>query len=179
MNSLCEFIDILREQRHDFMNELQIIYGYLQIQKEDNAREYIKELSERSNKISELYSLGDNILGYILELNIRKLWLSSVKVSLDIEISRLNKEPFLNEYNKKFDLVNNIFKEIKHEEIEMVYVYFFEDDIGQSLLISNDESMLDEINWMENWDELHTDISDLQLCKCNYGENIAYRIIFL
>lgn len=36
------FKEILRIQRHDFLNHLQIIQGYLQLKKPEKAEDYIK-----------------------------------------------------------------------------------------------------------------------------------------
>ena len=45
MNELENYISLLRKQRHDFMNDLQVIYGYLQIKRTQGALEYIDRLS--------------------------------------------------------------------------------------------------------------------------------------
>ncbi|WP_193353682.1 Spo0B domain-containing protein, partial [Clostridium tetani] len=36
-------IDSLRTQRHDFMNEIQVLYGYMQINKYEEALNYLKK----------------------------------------------------------------------------------------------------------------------------------------
>lgn len=39
-----ETIDILRVHRHDFMNHIQVIYGLLQLKKQETAEEYVREV---------------------------------------------------------------------------------------------------------------------------------------
>lgn len=39
-----ETVDLLRTQRHDFLNHLQVIQGMLQLRKFDNAIEYVKDI---------------------------------------------------------------------------------------------------------------------------------------
>lgn len=39
-----EIVDLLRSQKHDFVNHLQVIQGMLQLRKLDNALEYIKDI---------------------------------------------------------------------------------------------------------------------------------------
>ena len=65
MDNNC--IELLRKERHEFMNNLQIIYGYLQINKNDKALEYIKKVSKNNSILSELYNLRDNKFAYNLE----------------------------------------------------------------------------------------------------------------
>lgn len=47
-----DLLDILRIQRHDFMNHLQVISGLLQLKKPDRALEYINEVAEKLKKVS-------------------------------------------------------------------------------------------------------------------------------
>lgn len=41
-------LEVLRVQRHDFVNHLQVISGLLQLKKYDRAAEYIKEVAEKT-----------------------------------------------------------------------------------------------------------------------------------
>ncbi|OFI07213.1 hypothetical protein CLOACE_04040 [Clostridium acetireducens DSM 10703] len=179
MNNLGDFINLIRKQRHDFMNDIQIIYGYIQTNKIDKACTYINKISEINEAISEIYNLGDNNFALCIESNIRKLIRNDVKFDIDIEIEFFNFNIFEKSYDKKCTLVNNIFNELENNGTECVYIYIFHDDLGQSLLISDDEGMLDEINWMENWNKEKIDIVDLELYTCYYDNSKAYRINFI
>ncbi|WP_027625004.1 Spo0B domain-containing protein [Clostridium lundense] len=178
MDDLYNLIEALRKQRHDFMNDLQIVYGYLQIGKENKAKDYIKKLSLQNEALSEIYGLGDNYLAYSLEKNIKQCNSNDIEINIDIEISQFNKNPFELEYNKKINLVNNIFNELEKNKPKCIYIYFFEDSIGVSLFISNDDSMIDEINWMDSWSILDNCIEDIEVYKCEFGECLAYRLVF-
>jgi len=46
MRNMGEFNLALREQRHDFLNHLQVISGFIQINKTDKAKEYLLSLSD-------------------------------------------------------------------------------------------------------------------------------------
>ncbi len=109
MNELENYISLLRKQRHDFMNDLQVIYGYLQMMRPKGALDYIDRLSKENEIISEIYKLQDNKFSLCLENNIVKLWANEIKVEIDIEISNFKSKIFENEYNKKKDLVKTIF----------------------------------------------------------------------
>jgi sensor histidine kinase regulating citrate/malate metabolism len=39
----CEILNLMREQRHDFVNHFQVVLGYLQLKKTGLAAEYIKQ----------------------------------------------------------------------------------------------------------------------------------------
>ena len=178
MIELEDYVNLLRKQRHDFMNDLQVIYGYLQMKRPQEALGYIDRLSKENEIISEIYRLQDNGFSLCLESNIKKLWADDIKVDIDIEISNFKKKIFENDYNKKSDLVNTIFMEIEETNVNFVYIYIFEDELGESLLVTNNETMVDEISWMSEWQQIHMEIEDLRIYRCAFDNNIAYRLIF-
>jgi len=178
MNELENYISLLRKQRHDFMNDLQVIYGYLQIKRPQGALEYIDRLSKQNEIISEIYKLQDNGFSLCLENNIKKSWANETTVEIDIEISNFKNKIFQNEYNKKCDLVNTIFMELEATDENFVYIYIFQDELGESLLVTNNEVMIGEISWMEEWQKIDIDIDDMKIYKCGFDNNIAYRLIF-
>ncbi len=53
-----EMIEVLRVQRHDFMNHLQVILGLLQLKKYDRAGEYIKKVAADMERAGALVRLG-------------------------------------------------------------------------------------------------------------------------
>lgn len=173
-----DFVKFIRTQRHDFMNHFQIIYAYIQMGKAEEAKEYINGLSKKNQIISSLYNLGDGVLALYLEKNIERLWKQGVIVLLDIEIDYLRLANFKCDYYKKCTLVNNIFNDIENNNFKFVYIYIFQDDMGENLFISNKEELVDEISWMEEWEKLPTGIQNVQLYKCNYEGNLAYRMVY-
>lgn len=42
--SIQDILELIARKNHDFLNHLQVISGFLQLNKEDKAREYIKEM---------------------------------------------------------------------------------------------------------------------------------------
>jgi hypothetical protein len=178
MSELENYISLLRKQRHDFMNDLQVIYGYLQMKRPQGALDYIDRLSKENQIISEIYKLQDNGFSLCLENNIKRLWGNEVKVEIDIEISNFRNKIFENGYNKKSEIVNTIFTEVEDTNMNFVYIYIFEDELGESLLITNNEAMSDEISWMDEWQKIDMEIDDLRIYRCGFDNNIAYRLIF-
>lgn len=45
-----EMIKMLRRQRHDFVNHIQVVHAYLQIGKVEKALAYLEELAKDQNK---------------------------------------------------------------------------------------------------------------------------------
>lgn len=51
-------LDLIRFQRHDFLNHLQVISGFLQLGKVDRAADYINQLSAEIQETGKLMRLG-------------------------------------------------------------------------------------------------------------------------
>ncbi|CAG7840354.1 hypothetical protein Z959_00775 [Clostridium novyi B str. ATCC 27606] len=179
MGELYKFISEFRKQRHDFMNYVQIIYGYIQLDKKEDAKRYINKIIGENKNISKIYSLGDQCFGFCIEKLIKELNEKEIKFELDIEINRFSKNVFYNEYYKKQRILNNIFHELENNNLRFVYIYIFEDELGESLLIANGESSVNELDWMEEWEEINIDLNDTKLHKYVYGNNLAYRLTFI
>lgn len=58
MGELDEMLELMRVQRHNFANHLQVISGLLQLKKYDRAFEYIKGVGEELNRAGALARLG-------------------------------------------------------------------------------------------------------------------------
>ncbi|OPJ55557.1 Spo0B domain-containing protein [Alkalithermobacter paradoxus] len=50
--------ELLKEQRHDFLNEIQIIYGYMKLNRTDKVIEYINKCSKNAKINSKLSNLN-------------------------------------------------------------------------------------------------------------------------
>jgi sensor kinase SpoOB-type protein len=61
-----------REQRHDYMNIFQIIYGYLQLKKADKAIEQIKKITNMTTSISKIYNISVLSISLLLEKKIKE-----------------------------------------------------------------------------------------------------------
>jgi hypothetical protein len=59
-------LDVLRQYRHDVMNDLQLIRGYVQMNKTESVFQSIQRAVEQSQKLSEFSVLPDALLGFVL-----------------------------------------------------------------------------------------------------------------
>ncbi|KHO38256.1 hypothetical protein OR62_10725, partial [Clostridium tetani] len=119
----------------------------------------------------------DKFLAYILENNIKNINKYGILLDIELEISSFNDIYFEDGFYKKRHLVNNIFNELK-KDAEEIYVYLFENELGKSLLISNDEEVKDELDWIEEWDNIQVDIEKFYVYRYKGNGHIGYRIIF-
>lgn len=180
MKNLIEHMDEIiknaRLERHDNMNDLQVIYGYIQLKKYDKLEEFVSKLCLKNNILGSIYNLGDEYLAYALEKAMKKLWAKGIDVDVDIEIKKIERPLFKNNYYKKNGIINKIFSDVEKVIIDSVYIYIYEDFYGLSLLIANSERI---INNYENIQKefVSIDCEDIKLLKLKIQDNIGYRII--
>ncbi|NIK75957.1 hypothetical protein FHS15_001064 [Paenibacillus castaneae] len=59
-------IRTLNHHRHDWMNDLQVVFGYIRLKKLDKAAEYVEKISERMQAESNISKLGvPSLISYI------------------------------------------------------------------------------------------------------------------
>ncbi len=57
-NDICPaIIRMLRAQRHDFVNHIQVVHALLQLGKIDRARDYLEGLAKNSDMVDETLRL--------------------------------------------------------------------------------------------------------------------------
>lgn len=77
--------DNFRAQRHDFMNYFQILYGYIQLGKINEANEYIKGIMELNKNMSKAYSISLLKVSILLDKMVREFSDIDCIVELDIK----------------------------------------------------------------------------------------------
>lgn len=87
-------IEELRIQRHDFMNYMQVIFGYIQINKPDNASEYIKKINSRMITLSRIFNLESSYLGILLQNLIGTIYKLGAEIIFENEINYIDKVVF-------------------------------------------------------------------------------------
>ncbi len=77
----------LSEQRHDFFNLLQLIYGYTQLKKPDKVLECITSHSSRMENIGRLYNCKCISLADLLYTKIKEAEGADIDFEIDIDIN--------------------------------------------------------------------------------------------
>lgn len=81
-----EILDLLRDQRHDFLNHLQVIMGNLQLKKADRAENYCRQVTSQILSLGSLTKMDNPYLSLVLLLLLQRA------KSLDIDL-RIGIEP--------------------------------------------------------------------------------------
>ncbi len=103
-------IEQMRLQRHDFMNYLQVIYGYIQINKPAEAINYIKNINKYMIALSKIFNLECDTLGMFFQEFISKCNKFYIEIEIDLRIEYISCEHFSKDIEKRkilFDLVTD------------------------------------------------------------------------
>lgn len=133
--SVVEFKRLLREQRHDFMNMFQIVYGYIQLGKVDKAIYSVNKVIELNSNISKLYSLSIFTISLFMDKKIREFTDFDMKINLavknmtDYEIRSIeNEKEILGSLISIFDKI--IDRDIKDTETLNISIIEFDEGIS-------------------------------------------------
>jgi len=77
----------LSEQRHDFFNLLQVLYGYTQLKKPDKVLEHISEYCKRMENIGRLYNCKCIKLADLLYNKVKEAESFDLKLEVSVEVS--------------------------------------------------------------------------------------------
>jgi len=105
-----EVVKSIREQRHDFMNHIQVIWGYLQLKKTEEAVRYISRINKEYNIYSYIFKLGNPTLSLFLYSYVKRAY------KLGIEI----------DFEAEFDFEGNTLESVGHSEIKKLETLFGE-----------------------------------------------------
>jgi len=79
-----EIMFLLRRQRHDFINHIQVISGYIQLKKSEQALAYLKQVQVQMDKTGRLMHLAHPDLALISLAKIEAASAGGILVDLDI-----------------------------------------------------------------------------------------------
>ncbi len=169
-NLLRDLKDISRNQRHDYMNVLQIVYGNLQLKKNDEAINHIKKASNITSSISRIHNISIPSICLLLDVKTREAYNKGIIIYYDIkkeiesEYRYLNNEEFLIFKMKK--IINYLLD--KYDSIE--------EDIKVKINIKEEKDSL-EISFCENL-LLNEFENLLKIYSCTYKTNNELKIVF-
>lgn len=110
---------LARQQRHDFMNFFQVIYGYLQLNKKDKAIDQIKKITKMSSNLSKVFKLSIPSISFLLSKKINDAnnydisLVYQVKSEIPDELRDIeNEEEIMTTLNGIFDSVIGFFENI-------------------------------------------------------------------
>jgi len=107
---ITPLITFIREQRHEFLNFLQVVLGYCQLGKYERVENYIKELQNELSMDSALFRLDfDELILLLLKIRVKFLD-KGIKIIYHFDIKDMkplveNKESLLKELESKIEFL--------------------------------------------------------------------------
>lgn len=150
----------VRNQRHDFMNYLQVIYGYLQINRPNDAVEYIKKINKKMIMLSQIYNIDSPVISMFVHDIISQLEKNNIEWELKniesyISNEDLSKNIYIYKelYKKHISLIHNFIKNnMINEEVD---IYLVNHNQRPSFILMNNTLTLKELDYLElkNYEE--------------------------
>ncbi|MGI5921449.1 MAG: Spo0B domain-containing protein [Syntrophomonadaceae bacterium] len=129
-------VDIIRRMRHDFGNYLQVIGGYLELDKKEQAQYYIREIAGRMAQeriIFELLPADQALYFYQQVLLARELGVILVYEDFDIKSLAV-----LEAYQEPGNTLKKLADGINKENDVVIALSLYEDENGIELLFKSD-----------------------------------------
>ncbi len=133
-----DIIKLLRVQKHDFLNHFQVILGYLQLEKYENALEYTKNAINITQENGSIMKLNTNLSFLFMNLLLK---IQMIGVEPKIKISTLLDKINNKEEDNLCKIIDNLWKtitaqllrcstderylEINIHEVEENYIFSF------------------------------------------------------
>lgn len=162
----------IRSQRHDFMNYLQIIYGYLQMDRREKAMDYIMRINRRMLLDGKLGSLEDRGLYLAISSFVDECYKHNVEAELccnepyiSYGINTENIKKAVEDFSLAAEAMGG-YIEKKGVPGSRVYMYLYGDESIKVFIASTEEQNLNDI-YSRNWEEYNGNSSVMVCCDCS------------
>ncbi|NMA02036.1 MAG: hypothetical protein GX923_05665 [Clostridia bacterium] len=118
-NLVSKLLEANRHLRHDFLNHLQVIWGYVQLDKKEQAIDYIQEVTRYIQGLREINKILDDQLAgelsvYILKIGLNPGFQLSVPEKWNVKIAHRNR------YSSFFQgLFSFLMEDINEEKVKL------------------------------------------------------------
>lgn len=151
-NEIDYAVDLIRMQRHDFMNYLQVIYGYIQINKANEALRYIKDINNKMMLLSRIYNIDSPILSLLLNDFVMKCTEYYIENELycecdfnSIEFSKDSFKKMHEKFQKVFNRILKHFSELNDDDKKYVLIGIGNKNGYINIIFSNSKAILDDM----------------------------------
>lgn len=141
-----EIVNHIRAQRHDFMNDIQVIWGYLQLGKPEEARKYIVGMNRHMDLYSNLFHLGNPTLSLFLYDHISMAEKMGLLVDFSSDLLRVNSEAFASGYHEKLNLMDCLLQRVIEESYRggsTVYIDIYSESNNIYIVFANNPDVSD------------------------------------
>ena len=101
---------LLREQRHDYMNIFQIIYGYLQLNNKEMAIEHIKKAINSSSNSSKCFYISIFSISLLLEKMMKVCESKGIEIIFDVDSCVNSDIRCIDDENTIVDCISKLFE---------------------------------------------------------------------
>jgi hypothetical protein len=143
-------VDLMRMQRHDFMNYLQVVYGYIQINKPKEAVEYIKCVNNKMTMLSKIYNIDCSVLSVLLNDFVFQCTKYYIGTEFFTEIESIDEDVFTKDidnvkvkFDRVFEWIINKCKDIDNEEFKTVSIEIIGNKDDFTIRFSNSKDIDD------------------------------------
>lgn len=148
LQQMEETVDLLRIQKHDMMNHLQVILMQINNNNTENAKKYILGLAEDINNVGMVFNTGNDYIDAILNFKNRKCIDSQIVLTacIDSIIEETTLEDtqlssvFLNIIDNAIDELKNVKKEYKYIHVDT----FYDDNNHHVICIKNNGNKIED-----------------------------------
>lgn len=139
-------VEQMRLERHDFMNYIQVVLGYIQINRPKNAIEYISKINARMSNLSKIYNLECPYFAILMQDFISQCNKINIDVDFDTELEYISSGIFSKNIEKEkntfYTIKGLIDKELSEigEEQKKLYIYLSGKPDDVKLIFSNIEN---------------------------------------
>lgn len=154
-----KMLELLRIQRHNFANHLQVISGLLQLKKYDKAFDYIRQVGDELNRIGVVARLEKPEL----VKNIFLAELSAANRGIRIEHSICTS---LQRFSGSDDVLAGLIKEMIDFAINFAKIDIHSDNIVKFILSENAEGYLFEVCFPSENKRLSSENENIYITSC-------------
>lgn len=113
----------LREQRHDYLNQMQVVYGLLDMDEYVDAKEYMKSIFKEITKVSKALKTGQPAVNALLQAKLQVAERKEIDLYLDIrtDLKGLKIEPW--ELCKVLaNIIDNAMTALENQEEKEIHI---------------------------------------------------------
>lgn len=128
--NLEEINKSLRVQRHDFLNNIQVIYGLLSINMPDEAMKYIQEMFTELKKFENIFKTKDIAVNALLNSKYSIAKIKNIDMRFDVRSQLEYLDLMPHEITQILgNVIDNAIEAVEGEREKIIYIKVYEDEI--------------------------------------------------
>jgi two-component system sensor histidine kinase AgrC len=162
INNLEELNTKLRAQRHDYLNHFQVIYGLMELEEYEEAKNYINPVFKDILKVSKALKTAQPAVNALLQAKIEVAEKKDIDLFLEIRsnLKNIPMEPW-NLCKVLANIIDNSITAVAEvEKDKTIHIEIGEDQYNYTFLISNNGPEIPQNQWEEVFKQGYTTKKD-------------------